>query len=129
MNYLCIEFNLFSNRKWSYYMGNEVKEKLTKIGTRILTNARNELYLSMRFLDVALNALAYEFNLSTFFVGTDGVNIYYNPRFLMERYENQPLLINRAYLHMILHCIFRHMYEAEEKEEEEWNLACDIATE
>lgn len=110
-------------------MGNEVKEKLTKIGTRILTNARNELYLSMRFLDVALNALAYEFNLSTFFVGTDGVNIYYNPRFLMERYENQPLLINRAYLHMILHCIFRHMYEAEEKEEEEWNLACDIATE
>lgn len=110
-------------------MGNDVKEKLTQIGTRILVNARNELYLSMRFLDVALNALSYEFNLTTFFVGTDGVNIYYNPRFLMERYETQPLLINRAYLHMILHCIFRHMYEAEDKEEEEWNLACDIATE
>lgn len=110
-------------------MGNDVKEKLTQIGTRILINARNELYLSMRFLDVALNALGYEFNLTTFFVGTDGVNIYYNPRFLMERYEHQPLLINRAYLHMILHCLFRHMYEMESREEDEWNLACDIATE
>lgn len=108
---------------------NDVKEKLTQIGTHILVNARNELYLAMRFLDIALNSLEYEFNLKTFFTGTDGVNIYYNPRFLMERYEISSLLVNRAYLHMVLHCIFHHMYGVEEKEEEEWNLACDIATE
>lgn len=110
-------------------MKNEVKEKLTQIGEHILTNSRNELYLSMRFLDIALNSLSYEMNLSTFFVGTDGVSILYHPRFLMERYENMPKDINRAYLHIIFHCIFRHMYDREERDEEYWNLSCDIAIE
>ena len=32
-------------------------EELAAIGVEIIRNARNELYLSMRFLDVALNGL------------------------------------------------------------------------
>ena len=48
---------------------NDIKEKLCQTGKRILTLSRNELYLSMRFLDMALSQLGYEMNLSTKTIG------------------------------------------------------------
>lgn len=51
---------------------NETHQQLIQIGSRILSASRNELYLSMRFLDVALSSLRYEMNLSSLYVGTDG---------------------------------------------------------
>ena len=44
---------------------NETHQQLIQIGSRILSASRNELYLSMRFLDVALSSLRYEMNLSS----------------------------------------------------------------
>ena len=105
------------------------KETYRKLGEKILMVSRNELYLSMRFLDAALGSLSYEMNQNTFFVGTDGSSIFYNPRFLMERYGQHPVFVNRAYLHMILHAMFRHIWKREEREEEYWNIACDIVVE
>lgn len=107
----------------------QTREKYKQLGERILSVARNELYLSMRFLDIALGSLSYEMNQNTFFVGTDGKFLYYNARFLMERYQYHPVLVNRAYLHMILHAMFRHIWNRAEREEKLWNMACDIAVE
>jgi len=106
-----------------------VKRKLEQLGKRILTNARNELYLSMRFLDTALGRFRYEINLQTFYVGCDGVTLYFNPKFLAERFANQKVYVNRTYLHMVLHCLFMHVIPESEVEEERWNLACDIVIE
>lgn len=108
---------------------NETHEQLIKIGTSILHVSRNELYLSMRFLDIALSALQYEMNLSTLHVGTDGVKILYNPRDLIQRYLSDHVLVNRAYLHMLLHCLFRHPFHTGTRDAELWGLACDIAVE
>ena len=105
------------------------KTQLYHAGIRILQACKNELYLSMRFLDVALSSLDYKMDMRTFFLGTDGESLYFQPRFLAERYAYHPVLVNRAYLHSILHCIFRHPFEEEVREEELWNLACDIAVE
>ena len=110
-------------------MKNEVREKMNQLGTRILQNARNELYLFMRFFDMALSQLSYEMNLQTFFVGTDGKKIHFHPRFVAERFEYNRVLVNRAYLHMVLHCIYRHLYQEEERDAELWNVACDMAVE
>ncbi len=110
-------------------MEHEVRQKLRQLGERILKNSSNELYLSMRFLDVPLSELSYELRMSSFYMGTDGSTIYYNPRFLIEKYTYDSVYVNRSYLHMLLHSIFRHMYLREEREEEKWNLACDIAVE
>ena len=110
-------------------MGSEVREQLKDIGIQILSASKNELYLAMRFLDIPLSSLGYELNMSTFFVATDGDMIYFQPRFLIEKYKYDRILINRAYLHMVMHCIFRHLYQAEDKDEEIWNLSCDIAVE
>ena len=83
----------------------------------------------MRFLDVALSSLRYEMNLSSLYVGTDGEKILFNPRYLIQRYLSDRVLVNRAYLHMLLHCLFRHPFHQGDRDEEYWNLACDIAVE
>ena len=59
---------------------NENHKRLIELGQKILSASRNELYLSMRFLDTALSGLKYEMNLSTLYTGTDGIKILYNPR-------------------------------------------------
>lgn len=105
----------------------EMKEKLIKAGTDILNASRTELYVAMRFLDIALNSLDYEMNLSMKTIGTDSQKIRFNPRYLIENYQNDSVLVNRAYLHMILHCVFRHMFHNKEKDQDVWNLSCDIA--
>ena len=107
-------------------MGNRVE--LDEMGKRILDASRTELYLSMRFLGPALHSLGWIMDLSTAFVGTDAAMIRFNPNYLFQLYVNRPRFLNHTYLHMILHCVFRHMFTAREKEDRElWDLASDIA--
>lgn len=108
---------------------NPLHQELIQIGNRILSLSRSELYLSMRFLDLALSSLRYELNLNTRTIATDGVHIFYNPNYLAAAYQDDPVGVNRAYLHMVLHCIFRHMTQGNDRDTEDCNLACDIAVE
>ena len=108
---------------------NPLHQELIQIGNRILSLSRSELYLSMRFLDLALSSLRYELNLNTRTIATDGVHIFYNPNYLAAAYQDDPVGVNRTYLHMVLHCIFRHMTQINDRDAEDWNLACDIAVE
>lgn len=110
-------------------MDGERGERLRRIGNQILTASRTELYLQMRFLDLALSVLSYEMRPSTAFVGTDGAHLYYDPEILMDCYEKNRILINRAYLHMVFHCVFRHLWKQRRPDRELWDLACDIAME
>lgn len=96
---------------------------------RILSQARNELYLNMRFLDIPLSSLGFEAEWGLFGIRTDGFNIYYNPDWLLDFYRQGRVKVNRAYLHMLLHCLFGHLDGRGEREPGYWNLACDIAME
>ena len=107
-------------------MGNRVE--LDEMGKRILDASRTELYLSMRFLGPALHSLGFIMDLSTTTVGTDAAYIRFNPNYIFRLYVDRPRLLNRTYLHILLHCVFRHMFTAKEKEDRElWDLASDIA--
>ena len=103
------------------------KEKLVRTGCAVLEASKNELFVAMRFLDIALNSLGYEMDLSMRSIGTDSEDIRFNPLWLVENYRNDSVLVNRAYLHMLLHCVFRHMFHNEDKDEALWDLSCDIA--
>ena len=70
---------------------NALHQELIQIGNRILSISRSELYLSMRFLDLALSALSYDLNLQTRTIATDGVHLYYNPNYLITAYEDDPV--------------------------------------
>ena len=107
-------------------MGN--REQLDQMGKRILDASRTDLYLSMRFLGPALHSLGFIMDLSTTTVGTDAAYIRFNPNHLFRLYVDRPRILNRTYLHMLLHCVFRHMFTARIKEDKElWDLSCDIA--
>ena len=111
-------------------MSNQTRIRLDETGKKILSASRTELYLSMRFLAVPLNSLDYCMDLSTTSVGTDASFIRFNPAYLMRLYIEDPARLNRTYLHMLLHCLFRHMFSAQEHEDAGlWDLCCDIAVE
>ena len=107
----------------------DMGEKLDSIGRKILAAARNELYLKMRFMDVALSSLIFVLDEGACGMGTDGLYLYYNPQYLGGLYREDRVMVNRIYLHLVLHGIFRHMIRRKGREEERYSLACDIVTE
>ena len=127
----------------------ETAERLQVIGSSILRAARDELYLGMCFLDVALSSFSYQMDGSIHGFGTDGRVMYFQPQMLGGLYKENRILVNRGYLHMVFHCIFRHFawrgagrnigagYSAGENnadsektiEERLRDLSCDIAVE
>ncbi len=58
----------------------QMDTRLEQIGVRILSTAQNELYLSMRYLDVALGSMPYVMDPGIAGLGTDGLAIYFDPR-------------------------------------------------
>ena len=108
----------------------QTREKLEQMGYAVLDLARTELILSMRFLAPALNSLGFKMDLATSSVGTDAVFIRFNPGFLMQVYVERPRRLNRMYLHMLVHCLFRHMFSSSGREDPElWDLCSDICAE
>lgn len=106
----------------------EAAEKLKSLGVSIFCAARDELYFSMRFLDVALSSFVYRMDSSVSPFGTDGAVMYFHPQQLGGLLRENRILVNRGYLHMVFHCIFRHMFKRTD-DERYWDLSCDIAAE
>ena len=104
-------------------------EELAAIGVEIIRNARNELYLSMRFLDVALNGLFPVADNSIKGIGTDGTLLSFETGYICGWYRRNPVYVNRMILHETFHCLFVHPWSRKKRAEEYWNLACDIAVE
>lgn len=103
--------------------------KIGQICTDILKNARNELYLHMRFLDNALSSLAFQGDMGIHPIAVDGTFLYYQPEELMHMFRQNRETVNRAYLHSLFHCLFCHVYPEEKIDVQYWNLACDVAVE
>ena len=104
-------------------------EELAGVCMEILGNARNELYLSMRFLDVALSSLYFAPDPSVRGLGTDGTTLFFQMESLAAMYKKNRILVNRTYLHGVLHCLFCHLWNRKKRDREYWDLACDIAAE
>ena len=90
-------------------MEENINERLSELGTKILATTRNELYIHMRFLDVALSSFAYVIDPSVNGVGTDCLFIVCSFLDLGGMYRQNRVRMNRAYLHMVLHCILHHV--------------------
>lgn len=98
---------------------------------RILTRSRNELYIHMRYLDVALSSLGLEADWRRQRMATDGFLLYYGPDALL-RLDGQGRgrkEVNRAVLHVLMHCLFMHLDGRKGREVHLWHMACDMAAE
>ena len=108
----------------------EERKDLSAIGQEVLLTARNELYMNLPYLDVALCALRFvPGGGMTLSLATDGEQLYYDGAWLADRYLRSRVAVNRAYLHVILHCMLRHLAKKRGKVPELWDLACDAAVE
>ena len=104
-------------------------KRAEEIAVQILKYSRNELLVSLRFMDLALCKLEYKMeNLKS--IATDGKYLYYNPRHVFRLYETGNAELNHSYLHTIFHCIFYHPFINKTIDYPAlWDLACDIAVE
>ncbi len=107
----------------------KLAKKIEQVGAKILETSRSEIYIYMRFLALAFGGLKYAPSDKTATLGTDGYFIYYSPMFIIDRYRFDIKWINRAYIHIIFHCMFRHPSSREGRDKQIWNLSCDIAAE
>lgn len=100
-----------------------------EMSEKIISLIRNEIYLDLRFLKIALAALRVKSDKKLRAFATDGVFLYYSPEMLIRVFQNNGRFLDRAYLHVILHCMFSHLWIAGKRDRRIWNLACDIVTE
>ena len=87
----------------------EKAEKLNKLAKDVLILSRNTLLVNLRFLDAALSQFEF-FPIEESTLLTDGKHILYNPRHILENYKTAKEIPVRDYLHMVMHCVFKHMY-------------------
>ena len=113
-------------------LGGKMKatDALREAGEKIINEMRTELYLSLPFMGPAMDALPCIPDRTTLTLGTDAEYLRYNPRFLIDTYLTDPDSLPRVYMHVLLHCLFRHMYGMPKGGDIIlWNLSCDIAVE
>lgn len=104
-------------------------EEKAALGVEILKNCRNEPYSYFPYLDGAFASVSYEAGKGVKGIGTEGNVFYFDPVFLLAGYGNNPEVIRRGYLHMMLHCLYLHLFSNKEQRQDIWNLACDISVE
>ena len=107
----------------------EKRRKKEALAEKILTQARNELYLEMPFLDCALGEGRFEKREKIRGIGTDAETVFYQDDQIFAWYQESRTKVKLAYLHMILHGIFLHWQSVQTKDPFLWNTACDFAAE
>lgn len=106
----------------------EQLEKRNKLALDVLRLSRNTLLVNLRFLDAALNQLE-PLAVEGLTLATDGEALAYDPAHVLRLYRDEREAVTRAYLHMVLHGVFRHMFVHTLVDHHVWDLACDIAAE
>ena len=100
-----------------------------QMSKKVLEFVRSELYMDLRFLDIALGALTHQADENIHSFATDGMYLYFSTEQVLRVFQDNPKYLDRAYLHSVLHCIFFHLWIGGKRDREKWNLACDIAVE
>lgn len=115
----------------------EMDEKLKRrreedrLGQDIIDECRVQLMLKFRFLDLAL----WRMDLKPMRVGaqyplaTDAKQVAYDPPRVVARFRESFEESVRDYLHLVMHCIFRHPFDKDHECREAWGLTCDIIIE
>ena len=122
-------------------MNADEMEKLNDLALSVLKVSRNTLVIHLRFMDTAISRLRWVslpeaimhqpelLPLAGCGLFTEGTAIVYDPVTLCRLYAQEKEAGPRAYLHMVLHCVFRHFAVAPTIDHVLWDLACDMAVE
>ncbi|MFI3329495.1 MAG: VWA-like domain-containing protein [bacterium] len=98
-----------------------------EISDEIFTLVKNNILLKLRFLEVIIFRL--EILPGIIPLGTDGINIYYDPDYIIETFKKDKLKFSSAYLHTCFHALLRNPLATSGKDRIYWDVACDICVE
>ncbi len=110
-------------------METEKQREIAHLAKEILHLSRDNIIMNMRFLDVAVSRMGLFPKRGLQGMATDGRTLWYDEVFVLRRYKNEPVYINRCYLHSLLHLIFYHPFHYAEVDIKYWDAAVDIAVE
>ena len=99
------------------------------VSNEILKFIKNELYMELRFFDVAFSALTPKADETIDTMSTDGNYIYFKPEHMISVFKKNSKYLDRLFLHSVLHCIFSHLWVRGERDIYIWGIACDIIVE
>ena len=102
-------------------------EKRNKLVEQVLDTAKSKILTNMRFMDSSIFALPCK-RVNTGFY-TDGKNLCYSNQKILEFCKDQLARVTHSYMHILLHCIFRHHIIHGKINRQRWDLSCDIAVE
>lgn len=107
------------------------QQQTDRLAADIIDEARVQLMLRFRFLDLALWRMEVEPYpvRSGYALATDGKKVYCDSELMLARFEESFDEVVRDCLHMIMHCLFRHPFDETHDREEAWWLACNVMAE
>lgn len=126
------------------------QEQIRRLAGKVMSLCRDSILVHLRFLDGALaglrtapggrafagadvtpsgNAFASAGAAPGGGMASDGAVLYYDPVWVLRRYQENPVYVTRCYLHALLHCIFHHSFQYGKLEAGLWDLAADVAVE
>lgn len=105
-----------------------------EMAVKILDYVRSELYLDLRYLNIALSALEPKCDNNIRTCATDGTFLYFSSEQILRVFKSNAKYLNRLYLHTVLHCLFSHLWvmpgsQTGGEYRRMWHLACDIVVE
>ena len=103
-------------------------EQLSRLARDVLNLDRNTLLVNLRFMDMALSRFTLMEH-EGMPLATDGQYLVYDPVHVLKVFKDEKGASVRDYLHVVLHCVYRHMYFHSLVDNDLWNLACDAAVE
>ena len=122
------QHTMLHNPKRGVTVEEKQQNKAQKLAEEVLILSRNTLLVNLRFLDAALSQFElYPVEESSML--TDGHFLLYNPKYVLSGFKHQKETVVRDYLHLVMHCIYRHMFMDPSLNRPLWDLACDIAVE
>ncbi len=101
--------------------------KNRKLADKVVASARDKIVANLRFMDAAVFVLKPD--VAEYGIHTDGTRIYYESKDIIRRAGGGLSEVAHDYMHVLLHCIFRHYYVRGKVIPCYWDLACDIAVE
>ena len=117
-------------------------QDLPTLALSVLNVSRNTLSIHLRFMNLAISRLRWlsipdavqempmlQPLLDETVLATEGTTIFYDPMGLCKLYAADKNNGPRAYMHLILHGVFRHFEVKPSVLQPLWNLACDMAVE
>ncbi|HAM14665.1 MAG TPA: hypothetical protein DCP91_02110 [Eggerthellaceae bacterium] len=106
------------------------RERAEQVALDIIEECRVQLMLKFRFLDLALWRMPAEpVATGRYALATDGTKVYFEPYAVLARFQESFDELVRDYLHLVMHCIFRHPFDETHERHEAWWLACDVVAE